>query len=217
MKWTYVIRQKLKIALTLAVVSLIIIVTNVVDKRHYSQIQHSFDSVYKDRLLVESYIYELSGYFHRKSTLLNDGFNKNDRIVHAGLNDSIVNLLGLYEKTVLTPEEAILFGDLTTTFDQLRHAESRLAGASAGHAQQQLQHDLESTHDHLDMILNRLSGIQISETRRIVEASSRIIASSGINSQLEIVIIILFALAGQVLIFASRPLKTNFPQNSMLN
>ena len=66
MKWTYTINQKMKIASLLGGVMMVIIISNVLISRNATAIQKSFSSVIKDRLIVESYIYQLSEQLYEK-------------------------------------------------------------------------------------------------------------------------------------------------------
>ncbi|MES2555787.1 MAG: hypothetical protein V4604_06540 [Bacteroidota bacterium] len=57
MKWGFTLRNKLKMSLLLLVVFSGLLIRNIVDKQNVSELGNSFNSVYKDRLLVEGYIY----------------------------------------------------------------------------------------------------------------------------------------------------------------
>ena len=105
MKWTYAIRQKTRIATGLAVIFGLMLITNRMDKNYFSELQTSFASVYKDRLLVESYIYQLSGLLHQKKRLMDEpskAGRKEILVRQKTLNDSVEALVASYRETQLT-------------------------------------------------------------------------------------------------------------------
>ena len=215
MKWTYIIRQKTKAATVIAVVFGLILVTNRIDKNYFSQLQNSFASVYEDRLLAESYIYQLSGLLHHKKMLMDEWSQLNTERINAtnkALDDSVKALVAIYEATQLTKTEARLFDELRQKLAQLQALESRYGDRDANY-----QQAMTVQHRKLSVNLDRLSEIQLAETKNIVDNSNRIIASSNLTSQLEIGIIIVMGLIIQALVFASKSTVPRFPQNSRVN
>jgi hypothetical protein len=67
MKWIYRIQQKLPIAFLLAIILAGVFIKNMVERNSVSDLGDSFASVYEDRLLVESYIYQLSDRLYKKN------------------------------------------------------------------------------------------------------------------------------------------------------
>jgi hypothetical protein len=72
MKWAYSIEQKIKAAMGLTVIFVFLFIKNVSDKHHFNELGDSFSAVYEDRLMAESYIYELSNHLSRKKLLVDD-------------------------------------------------------------------------------------------------------------------------------------------------
>ena len=103
MKWAFTIRQKAKAALILGVVFLMILGKNWYDERNVAKLGNSFASVYEDRLVVESYIYQLSDHLYQKKIML-DNCSNQENLPHlqAKLNQhsaAMHNLILAYEKT----------------------------------------------------------------------------------------------------------------------
>jgi len=215
MKWTYVVKQKLKVALGLIIISGMLIGTNLIDKQHYTQIQSAFNSVYQDRLLVETYIYEISEYLHKKQTLLNNGLKETEQEKNTKINEAVDDLIVQYGTTVLTDSESRYFNQLKSTFRRLKVNETLDSEIERNTASEQIK--LDDIYNELNVTLHELSEIQKSESKRIIDNSSRLIASSGITSQFEIGIIILIGVVSLALIFASNAIKTNFSQKAMWN
>jgi hypothetical protein len=219
MKWTYVVKQKVKIASVLGAICLLILVINVMHKNGYSKIRDSFDTVYKDRLVVEAYIYELSSNLNKKRWLTtHEEITKIPSQRHGILlNDTIQQLITQFGQTKLTASESILFQDLKVAFQQLCLLETGGYHDENTVNQEKTQHALKFAHERLSTILHQLSGIQLAETQRIIADSNKIIAFGGMTSQLELAVIVFMGLIGQVLIFASKSAQPKFPQQSNLN
>lgn len=219
MKWTYFIIEKIKVAIALGVVLVLVLVTNMMDKSHFLELQDSFASVYKDRLVVESYIYKLSGQVHKKKLLFDyykqvdvSEFMEKNQI----LNDTIADLIRDYEKTKLTSTESRLFSDLKMHVAELEKVELKFINSSALD-NDSLRRSIGMYHQKITFDLDKLSDVQLSEARNIIDNSKRLIASSNIASQLEICVLILIGFIIQVLIFASKSITTKMPQDRSLN
>jgi hypothetical protein len=207
-----------KIAVALGLVSVLILAIHHVHNTGYHEIQESFDTVYKDRLVVESYIYEMSGTLNEKKWLtathdvaLNQRATENDR-----LTDTLNGLIARYDETLLTEQESVLFSRFKQTFGQLAALEARFYTAGVGN-RDLIQEKMKDTHQLLHNVLHGLSRIQLAETQRIIADSNRVIAFSGMTSQIQLVVIIFIGLIGQVLLFATRSPQARFPQQSNLN
>ena len=219
MKWTYFIIGKIKVAIALGIVLVLVLATNMMDKSHFLELQDSFASVYKDRLVVESYIYKLASKVHKKKLLFDyyeqvdvSEFIEKNQI----LNDSIAVLIRNYEKTKLTTAESRLFSDLKMQVAELGKEEIKFINSSASD-NDDLKKSIGVYHQKIAFDLDKLSDVQLSEARNIIDNSKRLIASSNVASQLEICILILIGFIIQGLIFVSKSITTKMPQDSSLN
>ncbi|MBL6446679.1 hypothetical protein JMN32_10175 [Fulvivirga sp. 29W222] len=208
MKWMYQIAQKSKAAIALAIVFFIMLLTNIVDKSHFSALQKAFTTVYEDRLVVENYIYKLSVLFNQKKMLIEK--NGDASTQH---DNSIQQLIWKYGKTQLTSDEAIYFKKLQADIQQLNMLEQQYISMPEPH----LISRIEQQHKNISTHLGVLSDIQLTETRRILKNSDQLIASSNFNSYLEISSIIVIGLIIQALIYTSKSIRPRFRQNSQLN
>lgn len=214
MKWTYFLRQKLKIGLALAIVLGLVVLTNIVDRNYFSSLQESFTSVYKDRLIVEGYILQLSNALHeRHLRFLDNDLNDVNQIQQQSDND-IKSVMQNYERTVFTKEERNVFEKFRAQLLVLQQLETAYAADQEVNG---LLHQIVAKHGELAGLLNALSKIQIEEGRNQITKSENIVASSYLLSRVEIVVIILAGLFLQVLVISSRSITSTFPQNSQLN
>lgn len=215
MKWTYSIEQKVKAASSLAIVFLLVLATNLLDRNHFSELQESFSSVYKDRLLVENYIFKLSGLVHQKHMLLHfSAGNKMSSKDQLKINQKIDALLVEYEKTKYTAKETRLFQEFKTELLDVRELESQFQTDSTPIT---LRSEIEKKHLQLITLLEGLSNIQMEEGERLINQSNSVINTSHSISRIEIIILIIIGFFAQALVLASKTLKPKKPQNFNLN
>ncbi|MGV3538515.1 MAG: MCP four helix bundle domain-containing protein [Rufibacter sp.] len=214
MKWAYSVKQKTKAAFLLALVMVLVIAKNMMDSRNVSQLGSSFATVYEDRLLVESYIFQLSGHLYQKKMMLDNCSQGQDQGLRDKINIhnvAITTLLQDYEKTKLTPAEAQFFQDFKQNMQEIKRLElSFLSGAPAGMAKQQMdaQYSLAAGN------LNQLSSIQVSEGKLLSDQSKQIIAGSTLLTQFEVALLICIGIMIQAIVFASKsilPKKSRMP------
>jgi hypothetical protein len=217
MKWLYPIAEKIKLALALGIVFVLVISTNMINKSHFSELQESFTSIYEDRLMVENYIYKISGYLSNKKILFDSSQVKMAGVykINSILNDSIQKLIADYETTKFTQAEALYFSRFKKGYEKLQELEENFLSGKQKHRDK--QELIMEKHDDLSVNLDLLSEIQLSESRRILDNSFRIIGSNNMTSRVEIVILIVLGLLVQALIFASKSLKPRFVQKRNLN
>jgi hypothetical protein len=222
MKWVYSIKQKGKAALLLALVLGLVVVKNIVDSRYVRQLGSSFAAVYEDRLLVESYIFQLSGHLYQKKMTLDKYHLAEDfALLRDNLttsNEAIATLLQDYEKTQLTPAEARHFGALKQSVAAIQALEySYLARLGEGKAASAAPSQLENHHRLAAGYLSQLSHIQVAEGKRLRDQSKRIIAGSTILTQFEVALLICIGVMILMLVFASKSAIPKFKQKAILN
>jgi hypothetical protein len=70
MHFSYFVQQKLKLASALIVILVLVLINNRWENKNISELGDTFSSVYKDRLLVENYIFKLATATQEKKYLL---------------------------------------------------------------------------------------------------------------------------------------------------
>ncbi len=221
MKWAYSIEQKMKAAMVLTVIFVFLFIKNVSDKRHFNELGDSFSAVYKDRLMAESYIYEMSNHLSRKKLLIDDCNTKEelnqikDKI--KAHNNAIQLLIGSYETTKLTPTEEVLFKDFRKKITDGLVLEQK-------HIYQSEYNNAESTRQILDEAfygmlntLNHLSNIQITEGEKLNKTSQKIVLGSASDTHFELTLLIVLGTIILTLIFTSSSTMPKTPQNPSLN
>lgn len=218
MKWAYSIEQKLKAALVLTVIFVFLFLKNLADQNSFTELGNTFSVVYEDRLLAESYIYEFSDHLSRKKLLIDDSKTQQEltqnKIAIDKHNAAIQLLIGVYEKTKLTPTEEVLFRDLKKKISQNIELEKLyLQQSNTGLT----KHSLDESFYAILTNLNHLSHIQINEGERLNKTSQKIVLGSESQNQFELTLLIVLGLIILALIFTSKSTYAKIPQKSSLN
>lgn len=207
MKWAYTIRNKTKAAVLLAIVLGLTMLTNLMERSRFRELERSFSSIYEDRLMVESYLFHLYENLKNEQDLLQlaaDGelSQAAKEKLHAH-QASRAGLIEQYALTYLTDEEEVKFEQLQIALGKIDRLEKEMAGRQA-------TAPLISAHDEAAAeafaTISALSDIQTAEGAELREKSKRIILGSVSTSQLEMTILIAIAVIIQGLIFSSKTL-----------
>lgn len=217
MKWIYRIQQKTQVAFLLAIILVGILVKNLMERNNVSELGDSFSSVYEDRLLVESYIYQLSDHLYQKKLIFDnckvDGSTIAYRSQIEKHNEDISKLIKEYEKTKFTEKESTFFQSFKNSIRKITFLETQymMSASERGNPELDEQFKMAATD------LQSLSTIQIAEGKLLNDQSKKIVAGSTILTQFELGMIIVIGLIIQALILASQSLTPKVTQNHNLN
>ncbi|WP_422004088.1 MCP four helix bundle domain-containing protein [Roseivirga pacifica] len=211
MKWTYSIRQKMTAAGILAAVMGLVLINNLSERRNFQQLEDSIASIYQDRLLVESYIFKLYDNLQRHEELLDTQASAQTIQEIKTLAAERNALIGLYEETYITEEEAKHFDALKKSLSDIEILDENTLENNKFSIQSAQPTKSAITH------LSALSQIQTTEGASLMDRSERIIGGSISNSQLEMVLVICLAIIVQALVFSSKSLKAAPYQDPSLN
>lgn len=219
------VRQKLKLALLLAVLTLALLLSNIFERRNASHIDHCFESMYADRLLPSAYIFYLTNHFYQRRLLLEGHLARTNAEssqvcgvqlgVHARAMDS---LIADFEKTYLVGNEEKILIDFKRELASYNQFERNLLNGGAGFAHP------DATGDRLvhlfDLTLKELTAlchIQLSVGKHLLDDSHSKAASSRLLTTLEIALLVAVALLVQVLVLTSRKIVVEKPSLPNLN
>ncbi|MFZ1807406.1 MAG: MCP four helix bundle domain-containing protein [Cyclobacteriaceae bacterium] len=224
MKWAYSLRNKRKIAFCSALILILIFAKNWIDKKNVATLNTSFSSVFDDRLVVESYIFQLTDHLYQKKIIIaNCNSAESALAVQPQVNthnSSINKILIDYEKTKITTAESKSFVSLKERLQNLKIMEKEFLAALTAQDQSTstaLLAQMQKNFDVAMLDLNQLSKIQISEGKLLKDQSKKIAAGSSILSQLELIVLVAIGMLIQILIFASRSALPKSPQQYGLN
>lgn len=221
MKWMYSLKQKTTAALILSLVIVLTLLTNFFDQRNYKKLEASFTSIYEDRLLAESYLFNLYDNLKKKQDIFQvSGYEEfNEKSIEsklAPLNNELDDIIVLYEDTYLTLEEDIQFYKFKELNVHLKEVENQLALPENNE-----NYELRSKHNRMTeqafAALATLSEIQTSEGKVIKTDFDKNILTGISNSRFEITILIVIGLIIIGLIFSSRSMQIKEQGNATLN
>jgi len=192
--------QRIQIGLVLAMAFLLVLGSNRLDQRHFSTVQTTVNSVYKDRVVAQNIIYKLNNIFHAKELRL---IRNNDFKESASENNKIAALLSDFEITELTMKESKLLRELKFQFLNLQ----KLAQSNSRSITK-----IENSNDELAMKtvkeikekLNGLSQIQLRQSEQLTALSNKSLGMNILLSKLEVAFLVIIGIAMLALIFYPR-------------
>lgn len=209
MMWALAIKSKLTAATLLCAVLVVVILTNFSERNSSQKINTAISSIYKDRLVVEGYIFEYAGALNDIEEVTdNSAYSAAEKktIITSRL-EGLEKIHELYAATNLTNEEETGFINFT-----------RMCSTMKIKAQHNDFKDVAKIAGQAGTILTTLSSIQMAEAKTQMDSVSRISSFSSMISQLELVILIIIAILVQILIFSSSTIvKAKMPENIHLN
>lgn len=163
---------------------LAVVVNKIINERTVENFGRAFLEMHNDRLLAESYIYELNDLFYKKKiTLLVHEIHKQTKIDENEIQtqtDGIVEIIRQYSITKFTENERAIFEKLKDNVRCLKIAEARLFSQQISDINELIKH-CETASDYL----TSLSAIQVSEGNSLNERSKKTVAFSQLVAQLE--------------------------------
>ena len=187
--------SKVKWVLGVLIVFVLIIATNLIDRENFSHMKDSVVSIYEDRLIAKSLIYDLSKALQEKELAFvtsNTNFYTTENIK---VNKEIDVLIGRFGETGLTKTERKVLQDLIENFEKLKVSE-KVCVESEFTITEQTRNLLAVVEVNLD----DLSKIQMSEGRRQMAISQKAIDVVELFTQIEIYLLIFLAVAIQLVI-----------------
>jgi len=189
------IPQRIQIGLVLAVVFLLVLGSNRLDQRHFSTIQTTVNSVYKDRVVVQDYIYQLTSIFYNKELKLVENDSPD-----ISQNEKVGQLLIDFGNTELTNDERKHLNKLNGQFEKLGDLENRIISPSTN-----IDTDLGSiarkTLIEIQSSLDALAKIQLSESSQLTQLSQKSLGMNIMLSKLEVAFMIVIGIVMMALIF----------------
>lgn|SRR5690554_422080 len=207
MKWTYSIQQKTTAAVLLAAIFAVIFIVNRLENNKINELGKSMNSVYEDRLMVENYIFRLSGLLYEKKILLDQcvGIEQGEEYFRylRDQNTAIALLVEDYDRTQLTEQEATLFNDFKNQLLVIQNQESRFLNSDDGN-NEVLASSLNASFQNANVLLMGLSNVQINVGKSVNERSKELVAGSTILTRFELGVLVIIGILIHALVFTSR-------------
>lgn len=193
-------KQRILVGSILTFTFLLVLGSNLLDRRHFETIQRTVSSIYHDRIMVQDYIYKLRNHIYVEELALIEGREKVEPYL---VSQKIQPILNDYKNTVLTPEESKFLERLIHGFSGLETLE--LEGMAEGKNQDALLKTKKALFE-LKKNLDALEAIQIEESKRLTKISEKSLGINMMLSNLEITFLVLIGMA--IALLAFQPIKT---------
>lgn len=191
------ILQRIQAGLVLAMAFLLVLGSYRLDKKHFSTVQHTVNSVYKDRVVVQDVIYRLSNIVHAKELRIWLG---NDVGPIETENKKAEQLLEDFQATSLTREEHGVLSELKTNFEGFKADEKKIFSARDT-IEERVANTAKSTLRKMHQNLNILAEIQLEESKTLTQLSNKSLGMNILLSKLEVSFLIIIGLSMLLLIF----------------
>lgn len=221
MKGFFQIRNKFKICCVLIVIIVLVLLNNLRSRKNISRLDESVSSIYQDRLLPATYLYEISNRLYQKRLMLEEkaGLPEDWMARKTARDGEIDSLVQAYDSTYLTKNEQTLwlrFKEQLQRYSRLESASFTLATGPGG-----LSVDGEVSLDEgfrqTVTLLNNLTEIQVGEGKNLQTGSHNIASGSVLSSHLEMTLLIVLGVMAVILLSMSDKHILNPDQKPGLN
>ena len=213
MKWAFAIQRKIRLAIALAIMMLLIILLSLWESYNVNKISKSFRSIYEDRLIPAVDLYLISGHIQNKrnklvSFLFTDKISVEEiKYVLSLENKQLDTLINKYQKTYLVKAETNHLQNLKKNLKIFERDELLLINASLENKEFARNLYLNTTinfYDNIDQDLILLTQVQTQIGKELLAESSKSQSSSSLISQLQIVVAIILGLIIMILIITDK-------------
>ncbi|MFK7923758.1 MAG: MCP four helix bundle domain-containing protein [Bacteroidia bacterium] len=190
------LKNKVKWVLGILVVFLLILATNLIDRRNFEKVKDSVSHIYEDRLVAKDLVFEMSLLIHEKEIahLMSDSSYWEKR--NEAVNNKIKELVSLFLETEMTDVEARNFSELEADLDKLRQYEPSSSKDEFTLNKPKISTQLAKVQTNL----YELSKIQLEEGKKQVFISQKAMDTVELFTDIEIYFLILLAVAIQVVV-----------------
>lgn len=207
MKWTYSIKNKLMASIALLGLCLLVLLSNYLDRLHTENVKYSISTMYEDRLIAENHILKMMHHIYQIREIVNTNKDYNLKFnATRKLTKDFKTIYSIYIKTRLTKTEkttAVELSNQIKEFEQIMIIDKNIA--------------LIQT-DKMLSSLNKLSMIQLDESKLIMKQVESQYAALKTSSQFAFTIIVIILIILQIMVFSGESLIPLFkPKDPTLN
>lgn len=195
--------EKIHAGFILAIAYLLVLGSNRLNQKHFSIIQTTVNSVHKDRVVVQDYIYQLSTIIHKKELQF---INEGKLTSVPSENENAEKLLLAFGATKLTFKESNLLNELTVQFKNLKNSENITLVSNNHFKNYNGVQTLNSLHE-MKKKLDALAHIQLKESLQLTKQSNKSLGMNILLSKLEIVFLFIIGISLLALILYPSKMK----------
>jgi hypothetical protein len=207
-------KRKISGFLIIGVLVVLLYGKNLLERQSFRSVSSTLSDVYEDRLLVESYIFQISEKLFTIQKLVDHctlNFDYSQAVLEISKEEqAILKLVSAFEATQLTEQEATLLADFKRIIEKDLSIKSYqlLYNDSTGVNEAQVKvYDQKIARAQQD--LEKLSAIQLEEGEKLVSKAKTLINRSQIWAQFELALLLIFILVIYIYIF-KKPVQEEF-------
>ena len=209
-------KRKISGFLIIGVLVVLLYGKNLLERQSFRTVSSTLSDVYEDRLLVESYIFQISEKLFKIQRLVDHctiNYDYSKAVVEISMEEqAILKLIGSFEATELTAEEAALLTDFKRIIEKdlsIKSYQLLYNDSSGVNVEQVKVYDQKIARAQQD--LEKLSAIQLEEGGRLVSKAKTLINRSQIWAQFELALLLIFVLVIYIYIF-KKPVQEEFAE-----
>jgi hypothetical protein len=187
MKWAFSVKNKVKAACLFATLTVLLLLANLVGQNNVAALDKTLTSLRNDRLLPATFAHEINNLLYENKFMMAN--NSSSEKIKSNLHD-IETLVGKYEATNLTPDEAAqwaVFRLQLKSFSLLTNGQEQTALRDAYFTQ-------------IQRSLDHLVNIQVAESSRLMESGKRVVSANVLLSNFVTRLCLVFGLITLVLL-----------------
>ena len=207
-------KRKITGFLIIGVLLVLLYGKNLLERQSFRAVSGTLSNVYEDRLLVESYIFQISEKLFKIQRLVDHctiNYDYSKAVVEISMEEqAILKIVGAFESTQLTEQEALLLADFKRIIEKDLSIKSYqlLYSDSSGVNEEQVKvYDQKIARAQQDLV--KLSSIQLEEGEKLVSKAKTLINRSQIWEQFELALLFILVLVIYVYIF-KKPVVEEF-------
>lgn len=207
-------KRKLSAFLIIGVLLVLLYGKNLLERQYFREVSGTLSNVYEDRLLVESYIFQISEKLFKIQRLVDHctiNYDYSKAVVEISMEEqAILKLVGAFESTQFTEQEALLLADFKQIIAEDLSIKSYqlLYSDSSGVNEEQVKvYDQKIARAQQDLV--KLSSIQLEEGEKLVSKAKSLINRSQIWAQFELALLLILVVVIYVYIF-KKPVVEEF-------
>ncbi|MDZ7848600.1 MAG: MCP four helix bundle domain-containing protein [Owenweeksia sp.] len=215
MKALFALRSKHKLALGILMMVVLLLCGVLAERSFLSRVNETSSSIYNDRLLPATFVYQLSDHLSQRRFLMAGKQPAKANLAaelhtHRQAMDSLVQA---FEKTYLVNDESLSLRHLKSHLQNYNRMERKLLAAANSPNQQPLYEQYGKIREELQ----ELSAIQASVGQQLFQKTENLTSDAGVVSQLQVAMLILACLLAQVFIMASKAISSPVKQRHQWN
>ena len=207
-------KRKISGFLIIGVLLVLLYGKNLLERQSFRAVSGTLSNVYEDRLLVESYIFQISEKLFKIQRLVDHctiNYDYSKAVVEISMEEqAILKIVGAFESTQLTEQESLLLADFKRIIEKDLSIKSYqlLYSDSSGVNEEQVKvYDQKIARAQQDLI--KLSSIQLEEGEKLVSKAKTLINRSQIWAQFELALLLILVGVIYVYIF-KKPVVEEF-------